>query len=635
MQEAFLQRVAGTDARQAVELWRLALENCPAAFLTRLEDILCGKSKPLRELAAKALAKHEGNTFAPKAGELLSSNRTEARAGAAEFFVHHVAPDMFKTIETALAVEKSDLVREVLHRALLAMGQPVCVQQDFGQVLTSILKQSTKLKAPATAWLKVESLPGLSTTDGQSLAPGILTFLLAKQSKHKEISAAPDIVPLLSHIDRETSAPFALALVEGFLNSEQAASDRWALALGGLLGDRRVIPPLLARIPEWCENSRHKLAEYAAQAIALLPGNEPLMVLDTLANRYRSKFKNVGAACAAAFNAAAAARGITPDELGDMVVPRFDFDDEGIRRFDWEGGGVSAELGPDFKLAWFDPETDKSWKSLPANAPAAIKDEVATLTKLLRETVKSQTARLEQALVRQRRWPVARWRELYESHPVLRSFASRLVWGIYDAGGNLLRTFRRYPNGLLADAAGGLEELTESDIQIGMVHPLELDDEVLMAWRAHLARMKVSPPFPQIERSVERLDPMLGNRRQLTLAEGKKVSAGTFKSRAEKRGWVRGSVIDGGGISAYYKLYAGAGVEVTLSTDDFYIGIDPMETITLGVALFAKAGSIQRGSYVYDEPAPDDPRVLRFDQVPPVVYSETLADLKAIIETKN
>jgi hypothetical protein len=209
------------------------------------------------------------------------------------------------------------------------------------------------------------------------------------------------------------------------------------------------------------------------------------------------------------------------------------------------------------------------------------------------------------------------------------------VWGIYDASGNLLRTFRRYPNGLLADAAGGLEELTESDIQIGMVHPLELDDEVLTAWRVHLARMKVNPPFPQIDRPVECLDPMLGNRRQLTLAEGKNVSAGTFKSRAEKRGWVRGSVVDAGGISAYYKLYAGAGVEVTLSTDDFYIGIDPMETITLGVALFAKAGSIQRGSYVYDEPAPDDPRVLRFDQVPPVVYSETIADLKAIIATKE
>ena len=140
-------------------------------------------------------------------------------------------------------------------------------------------------------------------------------LLIAKQSKHKTLDAAPDIQPLLAHIDRDQSAPFASALVEGFLNSDQAASDRWALALGGLLGDNRIITLLLPRINDWCENSRHKLAEYAAQAISLLPGNEPLMVLDTLSNRYRSKFKNVGKACAEAFNAAAAARGSLPDEL--------------------------------------------------------------------------------------------------------------------------------------------------------------------------------------------------------------------------------------------------------------------------------------------------------------------------------
>jgi hypothetical protein len=440
---------------------------------------------------------------------------------------------------------------------------------------------------------------------------------------------------VLAHIDREKSAPFAAALVEGFLHSEQAAADRWALTLGGLLGDNRVITLLLPRIHDWCENSRHKLAEYAAQAISLLPGNEPLMVLDTLSNRYRSKFKNVGKACAEAFNAAATARGITPDELGDMVVPDFGFDADGIRRFEWQGGKVSAELTPDFKLTWFDPDTDKSWKSLPASAPDDIKSEVKTLTKLLREAVKGQTARLELTLVRQRRWPVAKWRELYEHHPLLRSFASNLVWGIHDNSGTLLRTFRRYPNGLLADAAGNLEELPEADTTIGMVHPLELDAAALDARRTHLARFKIKPPFPQIDRPVEVMDPLHGNRRSITLTDGKQLGAGTFKSRAEKRGWARGSVVDAGGISSYYKLYPGAGVEVVLPTNDFWVGIDPMDTITLEPAYFAKSGTIERGSYIYNEPAPDDPRVLRFDQVPAVVFSETLADLKAIIATKE
>jgi hypothetical protein len=497
-----------------------------------------------------------------------------------------------------------------------------------------VANQSKGLKLPKIAWLDLGKLQPLLAIDGSALPEAAVMLLIGKQSKHKTLDAAPDILPLLAQIDREKSAPFAAALVEGFLNSEQAAADRWALTLGGLLGDNRVIPPLLSRINDWCENSRCKLAEYAAQAISLLPGNEPLMVLDTLSNRYRSKFKNVGKACAEAFNAAASARGITADELGDLVVPDFGFDAEGIRRFDWDGGGASAELGADFKLTWFDPETEKSWKSLPASAPDEIKNEVKTLTKLLREAVKGQTARLEMTLVRQRRWAVSRWRELYENHPLLRSFASSLVWGVYDASGTLLRTFRRYPNGIPADANGAIEELPETDTTIGMAHPLELNQPAIDLWRAHFLRMKVKQPFPQIERPAELMDPLHGNRKSIALTEGKTLSAGTFKSRAEKRGWTRGSVVDAGGISSYYKLYPGAGVEVNLPMDGLYIGCDPMDAITLSAAYFVTAGTIERGSYMYNDPAPNDPRVLRFDQVPPVVFSETLADLKAITETK-
>jgi hypothetical protein len=187
----------------------------------------------------------------------------------------------------------------------------------------------------------------------------------------------------------------------------------------------------------------------------------------------------------------------------------------------------------------------------------------------------------------------------------------------------------------LADALGALEELPEAEAAIGLVHPLELDPSGLQAWQAHLSRFKVVPPFPQLERPVERCEPTHHNRRQLSTAEGQEISYATFRSRAEKRGWVRGSVVDAGGISSYYKLFPGAGVEVSLDTGDMYVGMDPMETLTLGTTRFCTAGSIQRGSYVYDEPTENDPRILTFSQVPPVVYSETVSDLKAIIARKQ
>jgi len=601
-------------------------------------DLLGNSSSKLRAQGAKCLAIIPASGLVERAASLLEKGKVDEESGAVAFLQNLGGPDSAAILSAALNGEKNDKVRAAIHGALKAIGgssgEPI-KEATAADLEASFVKGAKKIKAPSCPWLTPETLPLLSYDDGTFLSQAAVAFLISKQAKHKTIDEAPDVMPLLSRIDRDSSAPFAAGLVERFLSSEQAAADRWALTLGGLLGDNRIVALLLPRINDWCENSRHKLAEYSAQAIALLPGNEPLMVLDTLSNRYRSKFKNVGKACAEAFNAAATARGITADELGDMVVPDFGFDAEGIRRFDWNGGGANAELGADFKISWFDPETGKAWKSLPASAPEEIKTEVKTLTKLLREALKGQTARLEMALVRQRRWPVARWRELYENHPVLKWFASGLVWGIHDGSGNLLRTFRRYANGILADAGGAVEELAEEDTVIGIVHPLELASTVLDEWKAHLVRLKVKQPFPQVDRPIELSDPLHGNRREISLTREKKLGAGTFRSRAEKRGWNRGSVIDAGGISSYYKVYPGAGVEVILPTDNFWIGCDPMDVIELRSAYFVKAESVERGSYTYDDPGPDDPRVLRFDQVPVVVWSETVSDLKAIVATKE
>jgi hypothetical protein len=128
---------------------------------------------------------------------------------------------------------------------------------------------------------------------------------------------------------------------------------------------------------------------------------------------------------------------------------------------------------------------------------------------------------------------------------------------------------------------------------------------------------------------------MVAHRREIAVTRDKKLSAGTFRSRAEKRGWFRGSVVDAGGISSFVKAYPLAGVEVILPTENFWVGFDPMQEIDLSAAYFVKSATVQRGSYTYDEPGPDDPRVLKFAEVPAVVYSETISDLKAIVAIKE
>ena len=117
------------------------------------------------------------------------------------------------------------------------------------------------------------------------------------------------------------------------------------------------------------------------------------------------------------------------------------------------------------------------------------------------------------------------------------------------------------------------------------------------------------------------------------------LNAMTFKGRAERLGWQRGSVCDGGGITSYRKNFPGAGADVILEVEGMYIGIGMEDSIKLGRFCFVNSGSVSTGSYVYDEPNDEkDPRLLAFGDVPPIVFSETLGDLTKITgrsDTKN
>ena len=132
--------------------------------------------------------------------------------------------------------------------------------------------------------------------------------------------------PLYGMIDQAKSGDFALEILKGFLGSKADAADRWALTVAGLLGDDRIVPILNQQIRQWADSSRGKMAEYAVESLSLLGTDTALLTIDALAIRYRTKNKNVGRAAVEAFAATAENLGITPEELGDLVVPWLGFE---------------------------------------------------------------------------------------------------------------------------------------------------------------------------------------------------------------------------------------------------------------------------------------------------------------------
>ncbi len=507
-------------------------------------------------------------------------------------------------------------------------AQPVLVDQN--QVEAAIASAAPKIRSLPADWINEASLPPLYFIDGKALDSNGVRYLLHRQSRAKEMVADTEAALLYAVLDRKRSGDFALAVLNAYFASQLDAKDRWALALAGLLGDDRVVPLLSKKIMEWADSSRGKMAEYAVQSLALLASDAALLAVDSMTIRYRTKVKNIGKAASQAFAAAADSRGLSPAELGDRVLPWLGFEPGKPRVLEFGSSRIEVTIGLEFKPAFRDLVKGKAIKSLPASAPDEIKAAMKELSVGLKEAAKSQLLRMENLMVQQHRWPVSRWPELFLSHPLIFPFAVRLVWGAFDANGNLTGSFRALEDKTLTNASDEPFALPATG-SIGIVHPLELKPERRQAWLKHLADYNIVSPFPQLERPVVTLKP--GQEQTRVSKEFAKIelNAMSFRGRAEKLGWARGSVVDAGCVNYYFKQFPAAGVDVFVSMDGMYVGIDMYSNIKLGDVMFVKHRSVQIGSYTYDEPhGENDGRLVPFGEVPGIAFSEAMGDMGRI-----
>lgn len=593
-------------------------------FRSDLLSLVDHKSKQVRATAARALGKL-GDGFLPKAIELLRAAEAPVRDCAVTILAVMNSDAAAAALEERLDEEPDDDIRDKMLLVLEAAWEARGRKMDRPEIEGRIKRAAASLESPVAPWLNERDLPPLRWTGGEPLDARAVRYLLYRQSRAKEMRPDVEAKPLYDLIDRATSADFALALLKGFLSSPMDAADRWALAIAGLLGDDRVVPIVSDQIRSWVDKKRGKLAEWATQALALLNSDAALAAVDALALRYRSKQKNIGKAAADAFAEAAERLGVTTDELGDRVVPWLGFEPGRPRLIDCAGRQLEVRITNDFKFEFYDVEKKKRVASLPSGAPKELKAEFKDLSALLREVVKGQIARLENLMVRQFRWPVSRWGELYLLHPLLFPFATRLIWGFYDAQGELLQTYRVLDDRTFTDERDEPVALP-AEGTVGIIHPLELSDQRRQAWRTHLSDYAVDPPFEQIERpavspAADELDT-----RWCGALRGTQINGMTFKGRAERFGWLRGSVASLGTIPFYRKSFPGAGVDAILTLQGMFVGIGMGSSIEL-----LDYGFVASGSVVVDEPADSsDARLIAFAHVPPVVFSETVGDLKKL-----
>ncbi len=206
-------------------------------------------------------------------------------------------------------------------------------------------------------------------------------------------------------------------------------------------------------------------------------------------------------------------------------------------------------------------------------------------------------------------------------NPVMHQFATGLIWGCYE-GGKLKDTFRYMEDGSFNTVEEEEYEMP-SDGRIGLVHPIELDEDTLSAWKEQLSDYEVIQPLDQLCRPICRPTEEEKEQTELTRFGGKLLNGLSLSGRLQNMGWYRGSVQDAGGYYTFYREDGDLGVELEFS--GCFVG-DENEEVTVYGAQFYRAGTVKRGSYVYDTVKPENLYCL--GEISPRYFSEIVLQLE-------
>ena len=165
-----------------------------------------------------------------------------------------------------------------------------------------------------------------------------------------------------------------------------------------------------------------------------------------------------------------------------------------------------------------------------------------------------------------------------------------------------------------------------------------------MAWKEQLSDYEIVQPIEQLEKKVYTVDDTEKGKLDLIRFNDRELNGYTLLNRMTKMGWYKGSVQDAGCFYTFYReditkrtdmgngviKYEGNAVELTFS--GMYVAGDD-ENVSIEKVRFYEPGTVERGSYVYDEA--DDEKSLKLDEVNPRYFSEIVAQLEVILKTNN
>lgn len=587
-----LRQLAAGPARGAVLAVRMMAEFDPEGLADALWSALDADVRSVRNAAARALAVHDP-------------------AGLLDRLVS--APE--------------DQIRDEIVAALTAAGHeldtPAAVPAEWTDRGGAIYRWPAR-------WLELRALAPPRLTDGRPLTESAVRWMCAHQADVFECALHPEVARLCTVIEPDSGGDLALALLEAFLAAQAPPRHHWVMAIGAVLGDGRWVARVAVRIREWADDNKIAHCRFAVEALALNGCDVALVVLDDLARRFdghvRSRYRTVGEAARHALEAEARRRRLTRNQLADLAVPRFGFP-EGSDTWTLETSQRRIELFIDRALClrMRDADSGKSLRSLPNDAPDEARIALKGARRQLRQVVAAQNARLERALSEGRRWTAARWHRIYAGHPLLARYLELLLWGVYEDGVRLVATFHTRADGVFCDVAG-VPVAVADDARVGIVHPLDLDDEARTAWLGRLTGDGSVQPFAQIDRRITAL-PATGRAVYAGLA-GHALPALALRGGVQRVGWHDGEPAPSGVVHFVWRRCAAVRLEAYVEVDGYGLSAQPGDEARLGRVYFGRLRGDARDPPPIDA---DDPRALDVADVPACAFSEAVYWVHALV----
>lgn len=382
---------------------------------------------------------------------------------------------------------------------------PLWLDQGIKQI-----KANKGIKSPR--WVKPAMLPPV-VVDGKQLTDKQVGGLLRALKGYHEAGSHEFLSEIGRYADQHLLDNFVWNLMEQWQRNGERKPEVWALFAVPRLGTDKLLPKLVPLLKDMVSRKANKrnvraIVRATLSELAVNASDTAYMQLEAMRDTLHAR--RMTAQLTQAINTLARNRNLSVDDLKDRAAPDCGLDENGSRIFDY--GSRQFTVVIDNNLV---PMIRDNKGKIRKNLPKPGKNDNITLAepaheswkfikKQVRQTIKTQTPRLEQSMIYERRWSYIDFEMLFLKHPIMRHFAKQIIWGSF-VDKSLVCSFRMGEDGRFLDCYDQQITVNQNGI-IGIVHPIYLDQGSVQRWQDVLLDFEIIQLFRQMNRQVFHLD---------------------------------------------------------------------------------------------------------------------------------